>query len=181
MDWKELIRTIAPTAVGVLATPAAGMAVKVLADALLGGSTGDHVADEAKLAGVLAGGITPDVRIKLIEAEAEVKRQAHELRKALAEQDTKRHEADARDRASARDSAVRGDTAVHVFWFTVVIFLTVASVEAAVLFNGLPKGNPELLGRILGTMDASLLAALYYTFGSSASSTRKTELMKGAL
>jgi hypothetical protein len=69
-DWKDALRTIAPTAVSLLASPMAGGATKVILDAVLGDAqTGDPIADEAKLAGVLAGGITPEIRAKLIEAD----------------------------------------------------------------------------------------------------------------
>jgi hypothetical protein len=77
---------------------------------------------------------------------------------------------------------VGGDTALHVYWLTVCIFFVVMGSEFAVLMHGVPQGlDGQMAGRILGTFDAALLAALYYTFGSSAGSTRKTELTKGAL
>lgn len=75
-DWKEAIRTIAPTAVGLLGSPLAGGATKVILDAVLGeAQTGDPIADEAKLAGVLAGGITPELRAKLLDADMELRRE----------------------------------------------------------------------------------------------------------
>jgi hypothetical protein len=174
MDWKDVIRTVAPTLAGVLATPAAGVAVKVLADTVLGGSSGDQAKDEAAIKEVLSNGLTPELRAKMIDAEAEVKRQAFELRKALIDQDTAMYRADVDDRASARRAAVEGDNAKRVFWLTVTVFIIVVGVEAAVLFLGVPKGlDGQMVGRILGTFDAALLAAIYYTFGSSAGSARK--------
>jgi ABC-type enterochelin transport system permease subunit len=68
----------------------------------------------------------------------------------------------------------------RTFWFAVLIFTAVCAVEATVLFHGLPQSSsPELLGRILGTMDAAMLAALYYIFGSSAGSARKNHGASG--
>lgn len=182
MDWKEVIRGVAPTVASVLLTPAAGMAVKVLADKVLGGSTGNAAQDEAKLADALAGGVTPEVRIALIQAEAEVQMHASELRKLLVQQETDVYRLEVTDRHSARDASVRGDTSMHVFWLTVLIFITVIGIEAAVLMRGVPLGlDGQMAGRVLGTLDAALLAALYYTYGSSGGSARKTELTKGAL
>jgi hypothetical protein len=175
MDWKDIVRTVAPTAAGLLGTPAAGVAVKVLADALLGGSSGDPKKDEADVAALVnTNGLTPELRAKMIDAEAEVKQQAFELRKALIDQDTTMYKADVDDRVSARRAAVEGDNAKRVFWLTVTIFVLVVGIEAAVLFVGVPEGlDGQLAGRILGTFDAALLAAVYYTFGSSAGSARK--------
>lgn len=174
-DWKEAIRTIAPTIVGLTATPAAGMAVKVLADVLLGGTTGDAVTDEAKIAGMLAGGITPELRAKLIDAELEVKKQAHEIRKLLISQETELYSTDAKDRDSARRAAIDGGNAQRTFWFAFWIFTTVVGIEGYLLVAGMPHDikYPELFGRLLGTLDAAMLAALYYIFGSSQGSARK--------
>lgn len=80
-DWKSVVGTVAPGLATVLAGPLAGGAVKVLADKLLGGSSGDPVADEAKLAGLLAAGITPELRAKILEAEQQIKLAAVELLK----------------------------------------------------------------------------------------------------
>lgn len=181
MNWKDAIRGIAPTIVGALATPAAGVAVKVLADAVLGGSSGDPVKDEASLAGMLANGVTAEVRLKIIEAEAALKAQAHELRKLVIEQETTLYKADAEDRHSARRAAIDGGGARRTFWFAVLIFATVAVIEGSLLVHGMPDSiqYPELFGRLLGTFDAAMLAALYYIFGSSAGSARKTETMTG--
>lgn len=175
MDWKDLIRSVAPTVAAALGTPAAGVAVKVLADLLLGGGSGDQAKDEASLAQVLnATGMTPELRARLIEAEMQVKAQAHELQKLVIQQDTTRYVTDKEDRASARQAAVDGGNAVRTFWFALLIFVSVIGIEGAVLMYGLPAvAAPELLGRILGTLDAAMLTAIYYIFGSSAGSARK--------
>ncbi len=60
LDWKAAVGTIAP-----------GLA------AALGGP----LADEAKLAGLLAGGITPELRAKILEAEQQIKLAAVDLLK----------------------------------------------------------------------------------------------------
>lgn len=182
MDWKDIVRTVVPTLAGAFGTPAAGIAVKVLADAVLGGSSGDQTKDEAGLADAMAGGLTPEIRAKLIDAETQLKLQAGELQKLALQNDAARYTSDAADRNSARQNNVAGDTARRVFWFAVLIFGGVVGIEGAVLLFGLPKDtdSPELMGRILGTLDAAMMAAIYYIFGSSASSTRKDEIQNGS-
>lgn len=72
-DWKQAIAVAAPTLGTVLAGPLAGGAIKVLADALLGQSTGDPSEDEAQVATIIQSGITPEIRAKILEAENQVK------------------------------------------------------------------------------------------------------------
>jgi len=184
MDWKEIVCTVAPTVAGAFGTPAAGIAVKVLADAVLGGSSGDQAKDEAAVSDALAGGLTPELRAKLIDADTALKTQANELQKIALQNDVTRYTSDAADRDSARRNNVAGQQAARVFWFAVLIFVGVVGIEGAVLVLGLPKDtdSPELMGRILGTLDAALMASVYYIFGSSASSARKDEIQstKGA-
>lgn len=72
-DWKQLVSTVAPTLGTVLLGPLGGGAVKVIADALLGQSTGDPAQDEAQIIAALQGGITPEIRAKLVDAETQVK------------------------------------------------------------------------------------------------------------
>lgn len=72
-DWKQAIAIAAPTLGTVLGGPLAGGAIKVLADALLGASTGNPAEDEAQVATIIQAGITPEIRAKILEAESQVK------------------------------------------------------------------------------------------------------------
>ena len=49
--------------------------------------------------------------------------------------------------------------------------------EGFALSHVIPAGSEVLAGRVLGTLDSALLAVLYYYFGGSAGSDRKTELL----
>ena len=51
--------------------------------------------------------------------------------------------------------------------------------EGFALTHMIPAGSEVLAGRVLGTLDSALLAVLYYYFGGSAGSDRKTELLAG--
>ena len=73
MDWKQVVGAVAPGLATLLGGPLAGGAVSLLADKLLGGSSGDPVADEARLAGLLSNGLTPEARAQVLAAEAQLK------------------------------------------------------------------------------------------------------------
>ena len=49
--------------------------------------------------------------------------------------------------------------------------------EGFALTHVIPAGSEVLAGRVLGAFDFALLAVLYYYFGGSAGSDRKTELL----
>jgi len=58
-----------------------------------------------------------------------------------------------------------------------VVFIVWGAVNWK-LFNGMISGDMrELVARALGTLDATLMAVIYYYFGSSAGSKDKTEAM----
>lgn len=72
-DWKKLVGGIAPALGTILGGPLAGGAIQILANSILGGSSGTPATDEAKLSTVLAGGITPELQAKLLDAENQIK------------------------------------------------------------------------------------------------------------
>ena len=166
MDWKAIIGAVAPALGTALGGPLGGMALAAISDALLGKPNGS----EAEIVTALkAGG--PEVLLKLKEAD-----QAFAVRMRELDIDVERlHQ---QDRGSARQANVSGGVQGRVFVLVCLIFVGVLGVEGAVLFRGLPEQvDGQIAGRILGTLDAVLLAALYYVFGSSAGSSEKTALL----
>lgn len=89
-DWKEIVRTVAPTAATMLGGPLAGMAVKALGDKLLGNPNATQ--DEVQAAVIAA---SPADLVKLKEVEADVK-------KALLDAGVQLAKISADDRNSAR-------------------------------------------------------------------------------
>lgn len=79
MDWKDVVRSVAPTISGALATAGgpggmlAGAGLAALANAICGGATGDPVKDEAAVQAALAGGLTPELRAKIVDADNALK------------------------------------------------------------------------------------------------------------
>lgn len=90
------------------------------------------------------------------------------------------------DRANARNREIqvtaatgKKDLTPRILAFAVVILCFAG--EGLYFFLGAPRNaSPELIGRILGTLDSALILVLSYYFGSSAGSDRKTELLAGS-
>lgn len=161
MEW---LKQIAPTAATLLGGPLAGLAVDAIGKAI--GMT-DATKDQVKEA-LSSGTLNAEQMTAIKQAEAELTLKVKEL-------DIDMEKVHAGDRASARDMAAKtGDT-----WTPRIIALVVFIVWGAVnwkLFNGTISGDMrELVARALGTLDGTLLAVVYYYFGSSSGSKDKTE------
>ena len=195
-DWKAAVRDVAPAVAGVLGGPAAGLGVKVLADVLLGGSTGDAKADEAKISEALAGGLTPELRAKLIEAESnlklELRRLALEERKVDAEVE-RAYIADAtsaREQHKASQSVIRAAFVLNAIAYTVVCGV-LAGCFAVLLGHGteamrnVDPGIAAMVGSIIGASVQFVVGnagqAAGFLFGSSPSARANAQRMAEAV
>ena len=165
IDW---LKQVAPTAATLLGGPLAGMAVDAIGNAL-----GVKDASKEKVKELLTSGtINAEQMAAIKQAEANLILKVKEL-------DIDMEKVHAGDRASAREMAAKtGDVLTPR-----VIALVVFGVWGAVnwkLFNGTISGDMrELVARALGTLDGTLLAVVYYYFGSSSGSKDKTQAIKG--
>lgn len=165
MEW---LKQLAPTAATLLGGPLAGMAVDAIGNALgMKDATKDQVKDL-----LTSGTLNADQMAAIKKAEADLILKVKEL-------DIDMEKVHAGDRASARDMAAKtGD-----IWTPRIIALVVFIVWGAVnwkLFNGTISGDMrELVARALGTLDGTLLAVVYYYFGSSSGSKDKTDAIAG--
>lgn len=116
----------------------------------------------------------PTQRAALIKAEQDFQVQMQELGYKDAEALAATAEA---DRASAREREIQvKDLTPRLL--AVVVLSAAFFAEGYVLRYGYPPNVAgELVGRILGTVDAAVMLVLSYYFGSSAGSDRKTELL----
>ena len=116
----------------------------------------------------------PAQRAALVQAEREFQLQMAELGYKSA-QDLEATAA--ADRASARNREIQvRDWTPRVLAFIVVVLCF--GGEGLYFRHGAPSNaSPELIGRILGTLDSALILVLSYYFGSSAGSERKSELL----
>jgi hypothetical protein len=159
------------------------MAVKVLAETLLPEPTGDPVQDEASLAGMLSNGVTPEIRLKIIEAESKVKDQVFELQKLTLqlEHDTSRAELSDIENARERDKTFiiegtrnyRADVMFGLAFVAIIGFVWMIWTSENI--DEYTKGIFTLvLGRLLGYIDT----AYQFEFGSTRTSKSKDETIK---
>lgn len=151
MDWKNLVATVAPTIGGMLLGPQSALAIKLLAKTLLPEESSTAEENEARVAEVLTAGATPEVRMRLIELDAQLARQQHE--EALA---SLRDIQDARARDAAM--ATRGTPNVRANWMLfasyAIVFALLYMVWKTAEIDEYTKGLVTLLlGRALGWID----------------------------
>ncbi len=166
-DWKSLVRTVAPTIASVFGTPLAGMAVKAVADAVLGPEEAKDN-PEQKLQAALASA-SPEVLERIKKADQEFKLNMQKLGV-----DIEKIAAEDRASARAREIAVRDRTPqILAFSYTLGYF----ALLFVVMFHDLPDGAHDLLNTLIGVLSAAQVGIMTYYFGSSAGSARKTELL----
>ena len=164
MDW---LLKLAPTVASAFLGPLGGVAVSAVSDILgVSGATQNKIMDAIK-----SSQLTPD-QITQIK-ELELKYQAEE-----AERGFKYAELEFKDRDSARSNNVAGGVQGKLFWLSLLLLCITLGSELWVLFKGLPTGLPDIItGRILGQMDAVAVMVLGYWYGTSHSSSQKSELL----
>lgn len=173
-DWRSVVKGIAPVLGGAFGGPLGAAAVGALTNAVLGDkATGDPVKDEAALAGVLAGDITPEIRAKIIEADTALKlaamqfadkdkdRQLDELKSTLADVQN----------ARARDAEFikAGKANERANWMVVMDVVGLLACLAVLTFfrQNLPGEVVGLLSTIAGIFGLCLRDAHQFEFGSS--------------
>lgn len=170
-ELTTLLARAAPWLAAAAGGPAgiAGMALKTLAQTL-GSTSGTLESVTSALVGA-----TPDQIRQLKQADLEFRVRMQELG-FKSEADMLRIAAD--DRADARKNNVASGMNWHIFWLSIVLLLVCLGSEVAVLFIGYPAGLPDLVvGRVLGLLDAVAMMVLAYWYGTTAGSSRKTDLL----
>ena len=163
MDW---LKTIAPTVASALGGPLAGMAVEAVGSAL-----GLTDATKEKITDVLQSeSMTAEQTAALKQAELDLKIKLKEL-------DIDLEKVHAGDRNSAREMAAKTGDIWTPRIIAMVVFIVWAVVQYVVFTSVIPEGMRELVARMLGTLDAVLMAVVYYYFGSSSGSAAKTQAM----
>jgi hypothetical protein len=165
-DWKSLLKSVAPTAATLLGGPLAGMAVEAIASAI-----GDpNATKEQVIEKLQAGTLTAEQMTALKAAEANLKIKLREL-------DIDLEKVHAADRASARDMAAKTGDVWTPRVLAFVVLITWGVVQYHLLTAVVDQSMRELVARLLGTLDAALMAVLYYYYGSSAGSAAKNETL----
>ncbi len=169
-DWRQLVKSIAPTIGAALGGPLGGVAGVALAKVL--GVEDAKPGDDTALAAAVQGA-TPAQLLSLKQADQEFAMQMQKLGfdsirdlEALA----------AGDRASARDREIKtGD------WMPKALGMTITVGFFGLLYYLLrhepPAGSRDILNIMLGSLGSAWIGVTTYYFGSSAGSDRKTEIL----
>lgn len=179
IDWKKLVAGIAPTLGTALGGPLAGMAVKVLADAVLGNPD----ASETDVAAALSSGqLTGEQVVAMKVADQAFAVRMRELDIDLAKLNQAADEAILRDvqDARARQVATRDPTPQVILS---VLFVLWAGTFALFYFAPLPTDDflRALIVRAYATIETGLTGAIAYFIGSSRGSKQSGDAVRQAL
>lgn len=167
MDWKDTLKSLAPTVASALLGPLGGVAVSAIGSIF---GMDNATTDQIKKV-ITEGQLTPEqvTAIKQLELQYQENEKERGFRYA---------ELAYKDRDSARQANVSGGTQKPLFWLSLALLTLCLGAEVAVLFYGYPADTPELIvGRVLGLMDSVTILVLSYWYGSSTGSHQKTELL----
>lgn len=173
MDWKNLVKTVAPWIGTALGGPLGGMAVGAVADAL---GLSERTEDAIKTA-IL--GASPEQMLLLKQADQQFALRMQEL----GFQNTKDMEALAvADRDSARKREVAtGDIGTPRFLAGIIVgsFLFMVWYVLSGKVEGLKDPVAAgMIGTLIGYVSAKADQVVSYYFGSSAGSAEKTKLLR---
>lgn len=154
-DWKSLVSSVAPTIATALYGPLAGMAVKAVGEAI-----GVEKPTEDTVSAALANA-TPDMLLKIKQADQDFAARMKELDIKVAELETK-------DRDSARSMMIqtKAKTPAVLSYFVVILITVVYCYLIMGDYSQLTVSD-LVLGRILGTLDTAFAVVLTYWLGSA--------------
>lgn len=163
MEW---LRKIAPTAATLLGGPLAGLAVEAIGSALdLPNATKDKVVSILQ-----SGTLTAEQIAAVKKAEADLVIRLREL-------DIKAEEIAAADRDSARKREISTGDVWTPRLLGALIVVAWGLIQWHLLTSVVDPSMRELVARLLGTLDAALMAVLYYYYGSSSGSAAKNQAL----
>ncbi|MFA0812674.1 hypothetical protein [Microbulbifer epialgicus] len=166
MNWKAIVKSVAPTLGAALGGPVTGTAVKFLAEHLLG----DSEAQEQDIA-ELVSNASPERLLELRSLDNEFKLRMREL-------DIDVYALEVDDRKSARDMGVKSGLAAQMALSIAFIGGYFALLFA--LFSGEVTLSPELRDMcvlMLGVMTGEIPRVMAFWFGSSQGSKEKTHAL----
>lgn len=154
MDWKKIVSTVAPLLGTALGGPLGGLALKTLGEAL---GLDEHT-EEAISAAIT--GASPELLLKIKQADQQFAKDMKVL-------DVDIERIAAADRGGAREMQIqtRAKTPAVLSW---VIVIAALGLEGYIMMAGIPTAVPDVVaGRILGTLDASLLTVITFWLGAA--------------
>lgn len=169
MDWKSVVSKVAPWIGTALGGPLGGMAASAIAS-VFGLSENTEDAIKAAITGA-----SPEQLLELKKADQDFALRMQEL--GFKNIETLEKIA-ADDRDSARKANVAGSVHGYLFAMSVLLLIITLGSEVYVLFVGYPTTVPDIVvGRILGLLDAIAMTVMAYWYGTTAGSSRKTDML----
>lgn len=167
MDWKSLIKGVAPVVGTALGGPLGGAAVSIIADAL-----GLSEKTEEAIKNVIGQGLTPEQEVALQLAEKNFALEQLKINVALQTR-LAELEVDDRNKAREREANVKDNTNRNLAYAIVGGFI--ALVGSTLL--GFAEVDSALAGTLVGYLSAKCEQVLSYYFGSTRTSEQKTNLL----
>jgi len=165
MDWKNTLNSIAPTIATALGGPLAGAATKFIGDKLLGNEN----ASEQDISDAILSASSADLA-KLKQIDLEFKAEMKKL-------DVDVFEIESKDKQDARKNHKRSNMpAILSIGLTVIVCVIVFLL----FWLEPPEGAREVLYMLLGMVLKEWGGSMQYWFGTTRSSSDKTELIKSA-
>lgn len=168
-DWKDIVRSVAPGLATALGGPLAGIAVKEIADKVLGNKDASEAEVETAILSA-----TPELLIKMKEVD-------YAFQAKMVDAGVKLEELDAADRLNARQREIDTKDSLSPRILAAIIVSGWFFIQWYLLRNVIDDGMREIIMRTLGTLDMALGMVLGYYFGSSAGSARKSAVIAKAL
>lgn len=173
-DWQSAVKGVAPFLGGLLGGPLGATAAGAIAQAVLGdGATGDAGRDASALQAALAGGMTPEVRARLIDADRDVRLATMQYADAEKQRELERMRAELADVQSARlrdaEFIRAGKVNERANWMVAMdVFGLVACLAVLTFFHkDIPGEVVGVLSTIAGIFGLCLRDAHQFEFGSS--------------
>lgn len=162
MDWKSLVKNIAPTLGAALGSPMGGAATRFLAEKFLG----DPSADESQLAEALLAASPGDLQ--------EIRRLDKEFRVEMRKLDVDVFKLETQDRDSARSLASKTSMVPQIILS--VLYSIAYGVVLYAFMTGkitVPESQQVLFGSLIGILTGAQVQILNFWFGSSSGSKQK--------
>lgn len=162
-DWKNIVKTVAPTIATALGGPAAGLGIKALSQVFLGKDDGSQEEIEQAVQNA-----TPQQLLELKKADQNFKIEMKKL-----DIDLERLAYEDKASARAREIAVKDKTpAILAYGITIGFF----GLLTALILVSIPEANKAIIYTMTGVLGTVWIAAMAYYHGSSRGSQRKDEL-----
>jgi hypothetical protein len=167
MDWKDIIKTVAPWIGTALGGPLGGLAVEAAANAF---GLSDKTTDAVKQA---ISGVTPEQMLALKKADQDFALQMQALGfKQIADLEA----IDAGDRKDARDMQ-KVTRSIMPAVLSVIVVIGFLGLLTGMLLGKLTVSDSQALLLMLGALGAAFGAVMQFWFGTTHDSGRKTDML----